>query len=634
MTAITGIFHRDSRSVDYDQIKKMNDQLSHRGTDGSKVYCERSVALGHQMLYTTPESLNETLPFESDGLVITADARIDNRKELSKKLGIADKENITDSYFILKAYKKWGENCPEELLGDFTFAIWDNTNQKLFCARDHMGVKQFYYYLTDNSFFFATEIKALFTIPEVPCKINEEKVALYLSDINDKKFTFYKEIYTLIAANSITIENDEFRMKSYWKLDPDYHISMDSDDDYFKAFKEIFTEAVNCRLRSAYPLGFELSGGLDSSSVVCVAKNIIKKSIKTFSLINDGFTKADESYYIQKVLDLGGIKPHFSILGDSNLLKNIKKIFWYQDQPFFNPFISRFWDFNKKINENNVRVLLTGHGGDEVLLFDMCYLRELFTSFHWVRLINEINNYSQVYHKNRMKIFINNIIFPLIPVNIKNWGKKWIRQQSSDYSKEINVYILSEKFAEKYGGYEHFKDMYLDYYGAFFNAKTLKEVRYKSIDVITDDVYKGMIDRVNSAFSIESRHPFLDKRLVEFCYGLPSEMIFRFGRDKYILREAMVDILPKKIQWRTNKGEFDEVYYRNFRLYSKDYLQDLIHNNDEFIKDYVNLERLEYLYKRLIKGEMSMDLITLWYVSLVNTWLCETEILPESCRHR
>ena len=139
----------------------MNDRLSHRGPDGSNTWCEGPVAFGHQMLMTTPESLNENLPFhdEKAGLAITADARIDNRKELSKHLDIEDNENLADSYFILKAYEKWGENCPEKLLGDFAFAIWDSNKEQLFCARDHMGVKPFYYYLSDEPFSLQLRLK-------------------------------------------------------------------------------------------------------------------------------------------------------------------------------------------------------------------------------------------------------------------------------------------------------------------------------------------------------------------------------------------------------------------------------------------------------------------------------------------
>ena len=160
MSAITGIFYRNNHSVKFDQIKKMNDSLSHRGPDGSKVLNYESIALGHQMLYTTKESLKETLPFkDKSGLIITADARIDNREELADQLKIDNSPENSDSQFILEAYKKWGDKCPEKLLGDFAFAIWDIGEQKLFCARDHMGIKSFYYYLTDEHLFFATEIR-------------------------------------------------------------------------------------------------------------------------------------------------------------------------------------------------------------------------------------------------------------------------------------------------------------------------------------------------------------------------------------------------------------------------------------------------------------------------------------------
>ena len=291
MSAITGIFYRDGRSVPFDQIKKMNDKLSHRGPDGSKVYCEESVALGHQILYTTQESLHESLPFEEDGLIITADARIDNRNDLSKKLKLQNVEHIPDSYFILKSYQKWGEKCPEELLGDFAFAIWDKNHGNLFCARDHMGVKPFYYFLSDELFCFATEMKALYAIPEITFKLNELKLAYYLMRSNtDKNITFYKDVLFLNKAHSLTINNDNDNLKKFWEIDPEYKIIMNSEEDYIQSFLNIFTEAVKCRLRSAFPIGFELSGGLDSSSVVCVAKKILKNNqnfndIKTFSMI-------------------------------------------------------------------------------------------------------------------------------------------------------------------------------------------------------------------------------------------------------------------------------------------------------------------------------------------------------------
>ncbi len=219
MSAITGIFYRGDDTVEETIIKKMNDSLSHRGPDGSDFWFEGSVGLAHQMLHTTNESLHEKLPLEENGMVITADARIDNRNELSHKLNIPDKENISDSYFILKAYERWGEKCPNELLGDFAFAIWDTWKGELFCARDHMGVKPFYYYLTDELFAFATELKAILSIAEVPRKINDVRIAQYLlSILGDKEITFYEGIQRLPAAHTLKINSKNIFCDKYWTL--------------------------------------------------------------------------------------------------------------------------------------------------------------------------------------------------------------------------------------------------------------------------------------------------------------------------------------------------------------------------------------------------------------------------------
>lgn len=263
MSAITGIFFRKGKSVDSQLMKKMNDKLSHRGVDGSHIWVEGSVGLGHQMLHTTPESLHEKLPFIEEDLVITADARIDNREELAKKLGIDDVETVSDSYFILKAYGRWGEDCPDKLLGDFAFAIWDRKKEVLFCARDHMGVKPFYYYVDEEMFVFGTEIKALFEVEGVPYKLNKEKLALYLMKnyCLNPEFTFYKNIKSLPSANSLTIKKNTKKNERYWKLNPNLKIKMASEEYYLKAFRNIFSEAVRCRLRTNFSLGADLSGG-------------------------------------------------------------------------------------------------------------------------------------------------------------------------------------------------------------------------------------------------------------------------------------------------------------------------------------------------------------------------------------
>ena len=179
MSAIFGIYHRDQRPVGTDNLMAMAACMKHRGPDGSDIWHNDHVGIGHCMLQTTPESLKEQLPYANNeaGLVITTDARIDNRNELASRLDISINpyEDLSDSHLILAAYQKWGEACVDYLLGDFSFVIWDSKKQQIFCARDHLGVKPFYYHLSERLFVFASEVRAFLKVPQVPHHINENR---------------------------------------------------------------------------------------------------------------------------------------------------------------------------------------------------------------------------------------------------------------------------------------------------------------------------------------------------------------------------------------------------------------------------------------------------------------------------
>lgn len=360
MSGITGIFRRDGRDADPDDIKKMNDKIAHRGPDGSRVWCEGPVAFGHQMLHTTQESLHEILPFEDEesGLVITADARIDNRKDLAPQLGIEDNEFVSDSYFILKAYEKWGEKCPEELLGDFAFAIWDKNKERLFCARDHMGVKPFYYFISDDIFIFSTEIKSIFSISDVSIKLNEIMVADYfLYNFNDKEITFYENILRLPNAHQISISRNRSKIYTFWELDISKEIKFDSNEEYINKFKEIFFEAVKCRLRSSSQVGALLSGGLDSSSIVCTSNEILKGTktkINTFSAIFEGISQCDEREYINEVISKTKFNPFFIHADRLSPLYKYQDILWLFDQPFYAPNLFIQWKLFEEAQKNEV----------------------------------------------------------------------------------------------------------------------------------------------------------------------------------------------------------------------------------------------------------------------------------------
>ena len=321
MSAIAGIVRLDGAPADRANLDRMLERLAHRGPDGHGSHIADSCGLGHRMLWTTPESLHERLPLtDSTGdLTLTADARIDNREELCSLLSAPS--TVTDADLILQAYARWGERCPERLLGDFAFALWDARRGLLFCARDHFGVKPFYYHHRPGRLFaFASEIKGLLVLSEVPRRLNETRVADYLVPLlEDKEITFYEEIVRLPPAHRMAVTREGVRMEQYWAPDPEREIRMKSDGEYAEAFREIFTEAVRCRLRSAFRVGSMLSGGLDSSSIVCVARELLAKNgggkLHTFSAIFPDVPECDEREYIDEVIAGGGLEPHL-VRGD------------------------------------------------------------------------------------------------------------------------------------------------------------------------------------------------------------------------------------------------------------------------------------------------------------------------------
>lgn len=627
MSAITGIFYRDGRSVDIKKINKMNSYLNHRGHDGKREWCEGPVGFGHQMLFTTFESLNEILPFEDhdSGLVITADARIDNRDDLSKKLSIKNNENISDSFFILKAYQKWGENCVKELLGDFAFAIWDKNHDKLFCARDHMGVKQFYYYLSDNAFLFSTEIKALLKMSEVPLKLFEKKIAFYLMLIMENKYTFFENIHSLVPAHYLVIKPNKCKIHCYWKLDPNSKIIFDSDEDYVNKFREIFTEAVRCRLRSAFSIGFELSGGLDSSSIVCMAKNISDNSndIHTFSYVFKEFSTVDERYYIEKVAT-DSINSHYIFADNINPLDEIDTILWHQEQPFHTPNIAIIWNLYKKMQENDLRISFCGEGGDAVLMENIFkYFKELSLKSQWFKLIKELFYFSKHENIGFFKLFKNYILFPLIPKPLKDILKPiYLGLHSTSNNDEFVLdTILSHNLMSKSGGIDYLNQLK---WGHWSDTDTVAKYHYVSL---TSHPYVlDLYDRLTSAFSIETRFPYYDKRLIEFCYAIPTEMKVRYGWSRYIMRIAMNGILPDEIQWRPNKTNFNPIYEKNL-LNHDNILEEMIFNDDTFFKGYIDMERLKEIYREYKTGNKGNNPFAIWLSIVMYLWLYKTKIV-------
>ena len=282
--------------------------MKNRGNDSKGIWLDSNVGIGHKMLWTTPESLYEKQPLVSKDskLTIVADARIDNRDELFEKLAIKEDEFdvVTDIDLILWSYEKWGKECPQYLIGDFSFLIWNQEKKELFAAKDKMGMKPLYYYYDDEVFLFASEVFVLRTLLNDKAEKKEGSIRNWIKyRAIDYEDTFFENIRRLPFAAILSCNKNDIVIEKYWQPQ-EMKISYDiSYEEACSRLKELFEQAVKARLRSNYPIGCELSGGLDSSSVLCVAAQTKEgKDILPFS-IRFGEMSCDEGKFIKSVED-------------------------------------------------------------------------------------------------------------------------------------------------------------------------------------------------------------------------------------------------------------------------------------------------------------------------------------------
>jgi len=650
----------DGRPVKREALSHMTALLAHRGPDGTGIWSEGLVGLGHCLLWTTPESRCERLPVvKQDGeLVLTADARIDNRAELLEALELTPRpdETIPDSALILAAYERWGVKCPERLLGDFAFVVWDRRQHKVFCARDHFGVKPLYYYYQPGRFFAcASEIKALLCLPEVPRRLNEVQIADYLEGLfEDKTSTFYQKILRLPPAHSLTVSAQGLRLQCYWTLDPSSEIRFSSDEEYAEAYRAIFTEAVRCRLRSAFPIGSHLSGGLDSSSVTCVARKLLEETpgrqLHTFSNIFDDVPQCDERFFINAVLAQEGYRAHYIHADRSSPFVDLERVLWHQDEPALGPNHFLPWELNRAAAQAGVRIVLDGFDGDTtvshgaVRFTELAYagewatfaleasavsqhfkvspqgllqayglpcLEELGRRQRWLSFAATINQINRFFRVSRRELFWRYGLKPLIPVRILN-GEKNSR-------KSVNT-ILNADFARRVNWQERMRTLN----GRRSNPpRTVREDQWRTL---TSGLFASVLelsDRCAAAFSIEVRHPFMDKRLIELCLALPPEQKLQQGWGRIVMRRAMAGLLPEEIRWRGDKTDMNPNFLYGLLTTDRKILDEIIGRDLENMAKYVNTDLVQQLYQHLISREKVKidDAMTIWKVATVAYWL-------------
>ena len=562
MSAIFGILDLKGRPVDLVWIKSMQEDLAHRGPDGHGLYREHSLVLGHQLLQVTPESMYDKSPYEEDGFVITANARLDEREALMARLQIVgeEREKITDSILMLRSYRKWGKDFVKDIYGDFSFAIWDKEKKELFCARDQMGVKPLLYYFQDNRFVFSTELRAIVKLPFVKTEIDHSHLrdqVIGICDIPDR--TSWKNIVRLRAASILYLSSSGIAISQYWEPEYNRNSKYKSEEQSALALREILERVIAEHTRVIGGVGVPLSGGLDSSTIACLAARKLaleNKNLTTASsVLNPTFTETDikdELGYIQTVLQQEkNIDSTFIYNTDLEFLGNLDEKFnrhyttfnnsYYVDEALYNQFKLK-----------SVRRVLSGYLGDITTSNSTIYpLPHLLLAGRLGTFFKLSRNMKKNMEGNFFSFIINNILIPVAPMFLLKEGYRF---KGHKIPWDINTLPLHFSSLEKHQLQKRSTAYHKNY--IVHQLQISRNIWATPWENFEEDWDCG-----SSHHQIEITYPLLDRRVVELLLQLPVEHFYSDGLDRGLIRKAMDGILPEKNRKRKNKYHYSPGHF-------------------------------------------------------------------------
>ncbi|MCI0710140.1 MAG: asparagine synthase-related protein [Chloroflexi bacterium] len=580
MTGIGGIIG----SASADLLSSMQQTLAHRGKP--QVWSEDKTAL---ISFSTEAAVSETF-------VVVADARIDNATELNEHFArhYLPPQNA-DVELIASAYQIWGMDCPRYLTGDFAFAVCNRRSQACFLARDPLGIKPIYYAHGDSWLIFATEAQALLHHPQVSDAFDEVMLGWYLLfQFGDEERTFFRDIRALPPANSLTFP--EMKKTRYWDIDPAKRILYPAEEDYAAHFLEIFTQSVTDRLRGADRAAIMLSGGLDSGSVASVVHD--KTDLHAYSFTFDRLTVCDEREYIETMRDK--VHLHEVPLEDYWLFGDKAAYKPRRDTPALG-FDSSMYAILADMREHGINILFTGHGGDNVMVGSpLVYadqLRRLQPS-----LLRDVQRHG-------LKTILKYGLKPVIPEWALNVKRRFQRIQR--YPEWIDSGFLRRLPS-------HQPDT------PPLSSHARRAMYRLMMDLPTVRSSVHWHDWIGQGYGVDTRHPFLDRRLVEFVIAIPPQVVYGDGERKPLLRLAMRGILPEKVRSRRDKTSFDRFF--EYSLLEKEwvYVRDLMTHSFLAKMGIVVEDKLEVNYNigRLNTG-VNNQVNYFWSFLTLERWLQE-----------
>ncbi len=610
MCGITGIYNFKKKLVDKKLLEKMTQVISHRGPDNQGVFVDQNVGLGYRRLsiIDTKEQKQPILHTKDKMYWISFNGEIYNylaiKEELLKKKHIFYTK--TDTEVVLHAYQEYGDECVKLFNGMFAFAIFDKAKNKLFIARDRLGIKSLYYYADAQKFVFASEMKAILEDDSIIRVVNKQAIVDYMTIQNvygDK--TFLENVKLLLPGHFMIVQNNTVVIKEYWDLVFNYDrdgknvvndglqgVKKLTEQDYVQQLQQLLQESVNMQLMSDVPLGCYLSGGIDSSSVTILASQWKQKNGEKLDTFTGAFQdggRFDEREFAKAVaekcnLDNHKINYHEIIPSEDDLQSTLAKIVWHLDEPRTPSGAFPIY-FVSQEAAKHVKVVLTGHGGDEIFC-GYPYTMPLYLNSELKKMF--------CFRKNPFSV-LSHFFKAIKIVGLKRFlGYYGYTLWNEGMQKTAKISFFSAKEKEKLFTADFFQQVknyncyeYIDSLRQKTNAQNQFDL-YMYLDVKT---YLPMLllleDKMDMANSLEGRVPILDHRIVEFAAGIPIEIKMKEMTPKYLLRKAMEKELPAIILKHKKQG-FPVPLDNWFRGKLKTYIYEILLSDRAINRGYFN----------------------------------------------
>lgn len=571
MCGITGIYSQ-SIPVDPSILWSMTRTLSHRGPDDSGTYVSEdgAVGLGHTRLSIIDLSERGRQPMASDDgrIQVSYNGEIYNYRELREELRSMGHVFRTgsDTEVLVRSYEQWGIECLHRFIGMFALAIWDGRENKLYIARDRVGIKPLYYYMENGLFLFGSELKAIMKHKDFSKRISMEGLALFLRyDYIRSPYTIFENTFKLEPGHYLCLYGGQMEKRRYWDITESYNMRPYDmcEEEACKMFEEIMVDSLKYRLVSDVPVGLFLSGGIDSSLMAMLLQKNISTPLKTFTI---GFD--DENYneagWAAKLADYLGTEHVESYVSEDEAIKTVSQIPSIYDEPFGDTSSVPTCAVSKLASEH-VKVVMSGDGGDELF----CGYNHYIKCMYLANMIEKVPGVVQ----SGLKAALSGLSVGRFEAVGRTLGISSLKKRRNSYDRNRGTLlkIIEKDMPEMYRcrrgtwapeclpglfkeAYQFHDETFDENFSAIESGDLLTQMLYTDFCVWLPDDILAKVDRASMSVGLEAREPFLDHRLVQFASRIPLGLKYRNGESKYLLKRVLSRHIPRELYERPKKG--------------------------------------------------------------------------------